>query len=254
VADTPEPDPHRDPPSAPPPEPDPGGAGVPRSDSDGPAARPPAEPAPAAYRLADLRGDEPHWINLPNALTFLRALLVPVILWLLAVDQAWGPFADREGSGDVARWWAFGIFVFAALTDSIDGWVARRWHGVTRWGQLADPIADKLLIIGSLASLALVGELPWWAVNVIVAREVAVTMLRVRLVRRLDLVMPASAWGKTKTVSQVVAVAAYLLPELGPRVTEPLLHVAVLLTVWSGIEYAFRAGRMARSQRAAPDG
>ncbi|GGI06590.1 CDP-diacylglycerol--glycerol-3-phosphate 3-phosphatidyltransferase [Egicoccus halophilus] len=182
-------------------------------------------------------GTEPHWLNVPNLLTFLRALLVPVILWLLAVE------------GDTARWWAFGVFVFAAATDSIDGWVARRWHGVTRWGELADPIADKLLIIGSLASLALVGELPWWAVNVIVAREVAVTALRVRLVRRLDLVMPASHWGKAKTVSQVVAVAAYLSPGVPANVADPLLGVAVVLTIWSGIEYAFRAGRLARGRR-----
>jgi CDP-diacylglycerol---glycerol-3-phosphate 3-phosphatidyltransferase len=237
----------------PPPEGDPGGAGVPRAEHDAAHGRPASDAVPDSVRLVRLRRDEPHWFNIPNALTFLRALLVPVILWLLAVDSGWGPFAEREGGGDAARWWAFGIFVFAALTDSIDGWVARRWHGVTRWGQLADPIADKLLIIGSLASLALVGELPWWAVNVIVAREAAVTLLRVRMVRRLDLVMPASSWGKAKTVSQVVAVAAYLFPELGPRVTEPLLQVAVLLTVWSGIEYAFRAGRLARSQRAATD-
>ena len=82
-----------------------------------------------------LRESEPHWLNVPNGLTFLRALLVPVILVLLAQDDP------------ASRWWAFGIFVFAAATDSIDGWVARRWHGVTRWGQLADPIADKLLIL-----------------------------------------------------------------------------------------------------------
>jgi CDP-diacylglycerol---glycerol-3-phosphate 3-phosphatidyltransferase len=179
---------------------------------------------------------EPHWFNVPNALTFLRAMLVPVILWLLVQDSA------------TLRWWAFGTFVFAAATDSIDGWVARRWHGVTRWGQLADPIADKLLIIGSLASLAYVGELPWWAVSVIVAREVAVTMLRVQLVRRRDLVMPASVWGKIKTLSQVVAVAAYLWPTVGATFREVLLQVAVVLTVWSGIDYAFRAGRLARSR------
>jgi CDP-diacylglycerol---glycerol-3-phosphate 3-phosphatidyltransferase len=202
---------------------------------------------PEVVPLEELRESEPHWINVPNLLTFLRALLVPVILWLLVID-------GNGTDGDAARWWAFGIFVFAALTDSVDGWVARRWHGVTRWGQLADPIADKLLIIGSLASLAVVGRLPWWAVNVIVVREVAVTLLRVRLVSRLDLVMPASGWGKAKTVSQVVAVAAYLLPGVGATLRLVLLNIAVLLTVWSGIEYAFRAGRLARQQRTHPAG
>lgn len=207
----------------------------PRDGADLPEYDP--DPTPEALELAELRSGEPHWLNLPNALTFLRALLVPVILWLLTLD------------GDDARWWAFGIFVFAAATDSIDGWVARRYHGVTRWGQLADPIADKLLIIGSLASLAFVGDLPWWAVNVIVAREVGVTLLRVRLVRRMDLVMPASGWGKAKTLSQVVAVGAYLWPATPPVPREALLYLAIVLTVWSGIEYAFRAGRLARSSR-----
>jgi CDP-diacylglycerol--glycerol-3-phosphate 3-phosphatidyltransferase len=202
-------------------------------DDDGP---------PEAVPLAELREDEPHWFNLPNLLTFLRVLLVPVILWLVAIDEP----------GDTARWWAFGVFVFAAATDSIDGWAARRWNGVTRWGQLADPIADKMLIIGSLASLAYVGDLPWWAVNVIVARELAVTLLRVRLIRRLDLVMPASNWGKAKTLSQVVAIAAYLSPGVREAVAEPLLHLAVALTIWSGIEYAFRAGRIARATTKEP--
>lgn len=188
--------------------------------------------------------DEPHWFNLPNLLTFLRALLVPVILLLLVND----------GEGDATRWWAFGIFVFAALTDSIDGWVARRFNGVTRWGQLADPIADKLLVIGSLASLAYIGELPWWAVNVIIAREVAVTLLRVRMVKRLRLVMAASNWGKIKTVAQVIAVAAFLFPGLDATFAQRVLDVAIILTIWSGIEYAFRAGRLARPRHGSGGG
>jgi len=192
---------------------------------------------PEVVPLDELREDEPHWLNVPNLLTFLRALLVPVILVLLLAE------------GPVARWWAFGIFLFAAATDSVDGWVARRWHGVTTWGQLADPIADKLLIIGSLASLAIIGELPVWAVVVIVAREAAVTVLRIVLVKRLDLVIPASVWGKAKTVSQVVAVAAFLLPGMPATVAMALLYLAVLLTIWSGLEYAFRTGRLTRAAR-----
>lgn len=219
----------------------------PVGDEEDPLARILGEPG-EPVDLGELTRGEPHWLNVPNLLTFLRALLVPVILWMLAIDDEVGPGQDIM-SGQAARWWAFGIFVFAAATDSVDGWVARRWHGVTRWGQLADPIADKLLIIGSLVSLALVGQLPWWAVNVIVAREVAVTLLRLVLVSRIGLVMPASMWGKAKTVSQVVAVAAFLLPDMPGTVLAWLLNIAVVLTVWSGIEYAFRAGRLAREQR-----
>lgn len=198
------------------------------------AARAGLNPAPIPATDLLEEPHEPHWFNVPNSVTFLRALLVPVILWLLAQD-------DPD-----ARWWALGIFIFAALTDSIDGWVARRWHGVTRWGQLADPIADKLLIVGSLASLAAVGELPWWAVGVIVVRELAVTMLRLVLVRRQDLVMPASWWGKSKTISQVTAVIAFLWPGAPEPLRKVLLAVAIALTMWSGLDYAFRAGRLSR--------
>lgn len=189
------------------------------------------------------RPEEPHWLNVPNALTFLRVALVPVILWLLTIDTVTG------------QWWAFGVFVFAALTDSIDGWVARRWQGVTTWGQLADPIADKLLIIGAMTSLALVGSLAWWAVLVVTAREVAVTVMRVRLVRRRGLVLPASAWGKIKTVAQMVAVGAFLLPWLVTTVAQRLLEVAIVLTIWSGLDYAIRIARQnARESGGAGEG
>lgn len=188
------------------------------------------EPAPLEADV--LRDEDPHPFNVPNAVTFLRALLVPVILWLLAAGDTY------------SRWWVFSIFLFAALTDSIDGWVARRWHGVTTWGQLADPIADKLLIIGSLASLASVGELPWWAVWVIVVREVAVTGLRVGLVRRRDLVLPASIWGKVKAVVQVAAVLLFLMPGVSMALRTSALWLAVVATVVSGLNYARQVGRL----------
>jgi CDP-diacylglycerol--glycerol-3-phosphate 3-phosphatidyltransferase len=175
---------------------------------------------------------EPHWLNVANAFTLLRVALVPVIALFV--------FAE----GDAARWWAFGIFVFAALTDSIDGWVARKLIGVTRWGQLADPIADKALIIGSLGVLAINDELPWLAVVIIMVREIAVTALRVRLVRR-GIVMPAGPFGKAKTVSQVVAVTLYLLPLGPPALADWALALAVVLTIASGIDYALRGARKA---------
>ena len=177
----------------------------------------------------------PSWAFLANGFTLLRVALVPVIGVLLLAG------------GDTARWWSFGIFVFAALTDSIDGEVARRLVGVSRWGQLADPAADKALIVGSLAVLAYLGELPWAAVAVIVAREVAVTVQRTMLLRR-GIVMPASPFGKLKTVSQIVAVLAYLLPAVPRPAAGIALLVAVVLTVASGLEYAFRGARLARER------
>lgn len=173
------------------------------------------------------------WLNWANAVTLLRAALVPVIGAFIAVG------------GDEARWWAFGVFLFAAFTDTIDGWVARRAVGVTRWGQLADPVADKLLIIGSLVFLALEQSLPWWAVAVIVAREAAVTVLRTWLLRR-DVVMPASRFGKLKTVAQVVAVTLYLMPAAPHQVAVAALGVTLALTVGSGLEYVFRSRRLLR--------
>ena len=201
----------------------------------------PSEPAPAGPGRT-----EPSPFNAANAFTFLRVLLVPVIAVLLI-----GSASDQADLPTATRWWAFGIFVFAALTDTIDGWLARRLVGVTRWGQLADPLADKLLIIGALAILAAIDELPWWAVGVIVAREVLVTWQRTVLIRDLDVVMPASGWGKAKTVSQVLAVALYLYPGISPEVRDGALALALLATVGSGLEYMFRVRRLRSSQPAA---
>ena len=190
--------------------------------AEDPLTGPLPEPAPVPLDPAD----EPHWFNIPNAFTFLRVLLVPVVLWLLTLET------------ETARWWALAVFVFAAITDSFDGWVARRFNGVTRWGQLADPLADKLLVLGSLASLALVDEVWWWAVLVILAREVAVTVLRVRLVLRRRLVLPASRWGKAKTLTQFLAITAYLAPPVGAAVADALLLLPVVATIASGLVYA----------------
>ena len=178
---------------------------------------------------------DPHWFNLANGFTMLRVVLVPVIAVLLVAG------------GETARWWAFGIFVFAALTDSVDGWVARRLIGVTRWGQLMDPLADKLLIVGSLAVLAWIGELPWWAVLVILAREVAVTVYRGWLLRR-GVTMAASVYGKIKTVTQIAAVTLYLLPGVPEALRFGALLVAIVATIASGVEYIGRGRRLLRDQ------
>ena len=181
------------------------------------------------------------WI--PNAVTFLRAALVPLILVLLAVGDEL----------TVARWWAFGVFVGAALTDTFDGWVARRIEGVSAFGAMADPLADKLLVVGTLASLALFAEIPWWIVLVIAGREAIVTALRILVVRRAGVVVPATLWGKVKTVAQIVAIAAIILPLVDGALVSGLLAIAIALTVGSGIDYLWRArtlvGRAAADAR-----
>lgn len=174
------------------------------------------------------------WANPANLLTVLRVVLVPAIAWLLFLDDA------------IARWWATGLFFIAALSDWLDGWAARRWGDVTRWGKLADPIADKLLVVGTLAILAWLGELPWWAVFLIVIREVAVTVQRQVLLRH-DVVMPASIYGKSKTVSQMIAVMLYLIPAVPRELAFGALMIALVLTVASGVEYAWRGQRLLRA-------
>lgn len=190
--------------------------------------------------------DRPSWRSLvPNAVTFLRAALVPIVLVLLAVG-------DELTS---ARWWAFVVFVGAALTDTFDGWVARRIQGVSAFGALADPLADKLLVVGTLASLALFAEVPWWMVAVIAGRELVVTALRVLIVRRAGVVVPATVWGKIKTVAQIVAISAVILPLVSGLLVDALLAIAVVLTVGSGLDYLWRArtlvGRAAADVRMA---
>lgn len=172
--------------------------------------------------------------NPANALTLLRVALVPVIMAAVA------------SGGPVARAWALGLFLLAAVTDTVDGWLARRLVGPTRWGQLADPAADKALVIGTLGVLAARGELSWWPVVIVVLREVAVTVQRQRLLRR-DVVMPASSFGKAKTVSQVLAIGVLLLPSAPGAVEAVLLGVALVLTVASGLDYVGRGRRLARA-------
>ncbi len=185
---------------------------------------------PSAPRRATVSG----WRNPADALTLLRIVLVPVIVALVVVG------------GTSARWWAFALFVVAAVSDSVDGWLARQVVGTSSWGALADPAADKALVLGTFGALAVRGELPWWALAVVVVREAAVTWQRTALARR-GFVMPASRWGKAKTVAQLVVVAVALLPAAPGPVVAVLLVLAVGLTVGSGLEYAGRGRRLVRA-------
>lgn len=173
-------------------------------------------------------------LNPANLLTGARIVLAPVVIGLLLVG------------GDGADLWALALFVVAALTDTADGFLARRYAQVTRWGKLADPAADKILVLGTLAALAVRGDVAWWIVAVIALRELAVTVQRQVLARR-DVVMAASIWGKLKTVSQLIAICLVIAPFVPDAVGRVALLVAVALTIGSGLDYAVRGARRARA-------
>lgn len=171
-------------------------------------------------------------LNPANAMTALRVLLVPVIVVLLFVGTT------------TASLWALALFILASLTDTADGWLARRRGQVTRWGKLADPAADKILVLGVLAALVATGDVAWWVFAVIALREVAVTIQRQILLRR-GIVMSASIWGKLKTVSQLIAICLVIAPFVPRSIGTAALYVAVALTIGSGLDYAIRGARRA---------
>jgi CDP-diacylglycerol--glycerol-3-phosphate 3-phosphatidyltransferase len=172
-------------------------------------------------------------VNAANVMTALRVVLVPIIIVLLLVG------------GDAAQWWALALFVIASFTDTADGWLARRHERVTRWGKLADPAADKVLVLGVLAALVWRGDIAWWVLAIIAVREIAITVQRQVLLRQ-DLVMSASVWGKTKTVSQLIAISLVIAPFIPRGLGLAAIYIAVLLTVGSGLDYAIRGARRLR--------
>lgn len=174
--------------------------------------------------------------NLPNALTVLRILLVPVFVVLLLMGN---------GEDAVLRTWAFVVFAGAMVTDWIDGTLARRWNLITDFGKIADPIADKALMAAAMISLSLVHELFWWVTVVILVREVGITVWRLVGV---DHVVAASKGGKLKTATQTLGVGMLILPL--PHWVWPVewfvMGVAVVLTAYSGIDYLVKARQAAQ--------
>lgn len=165
----------------------------------------------------------------------LRIVLVPVFLVVLFVD---------DGDSTAWRLAATGIFAIAAITDRIDGQLARKYGLVTDFGKLADPIADKALIGAALVGLSILGDLPWWVTVVIGVRELGITLLRFAVLRHG--VIPAGRGGKLKTLLQVFAIGVFLLPL--PAAALPygwvLMVAALALTVATGLDYVVQAVRL----------
>jgi len=170
--------------------------------------------------------------TLPNILTALRLVAVPVMVWA---------FVQDHGAQGGMRWLALGIFAGAAFTDLLDGYLARRWSVVTTFGKLADPIADKVLVLAALGMLAWNHEVSWWPLIVVAVREVAVTLGRLAVASTV--VIPASAGGKAKTVALNLSIGLFLLPGAPPWVDTlalVILVVAVVIALVSGLDYGRR--------------
>ena len=176
--------------------------------------------------------------NVPNVLTALRVVLVPVFAWVLLShphEQDW-------------RYWATAVFAIAILTDFADGKIARKYNLVTDFGKLWDPLADKALTGMAFVGLSILGELQWWVTIIILVREWGITLLRWWLLRRGH-VMAANRGGKLKTLTQSFALGLYLLwlPQMPTPVqwlAWVLMGAAFVLTVVTGIDYVRTAMRL----------
>lgn len=174
--------------------------------------------------------------NLPNLLTIARLAAVPVVGVLL--------FAQTTLARDLAAV----IFVVAAVTDIMDGAIARKRGITSDFGALMDPIADKALITVALVGLSALGDLAWWVTIIILIREFGVTALRLSVLRYG--VLPASRGGKLKTVVQIIAIA--MLLAVGPAwwvdIASVVMGIAIVLTVVTGIDYAVRVMRIRKAR------
>ncbi len=174
--------------------------------------------------------------TLPNILTGLRLVAVPVVGTVLVVS----------GDTEAGRFTALALFVAASLTDVADGWVARRRGQCTAFGALADPIADKALVATALVCLSALALVPWWATVVVLAREVVVTGLRLTVLRHG--VIPASRGGKMKTATQTALVVLALAAPEQTEVLSVAVAVTVLATVATGVDYGAKAAALGRAE------
>lgn len=179
-------------------------------------------------------------LNLPNLLTVLRIMLVPVLVVALLGDTP---------SGDV---FAAVVFALASLTDFVDGYLARSRDSVTTFGKLMDPLADKLLVVGALLCLVSLHRLEGWVAMVIIARELAVTVLRANAGQGSG-VISVSMFGKVKTCVQIAAILAVIAARGSSLWVSLLVYATVAITVLSGLDYFRRATRPASSDESPVD-
>jgi len=204
------------------------------------------------HKAARAEAPVSNW-NLPNILTVVRIILVPVMVVLLFINPA----------STAMRIAATAVFAVAMITDFLDGTIARKYNLITDFGKLWDPIADKALTGAAFISLSILThsdgqpELPWFFTIIILIREWGITLLRSRLKRR-GIIMAANKGGKTKTVTQTAALLLFLLnlhhlPGWLQVVGWVLMWAALLLTVITGFDYLRAAWTATREEQSAGD-
>ncbi|PTM58920.1 CDP-diacylglycerol--glycerol-3-phosphate 3-phosphatidyltransferase [Desmospora activa] len=189
-------------------------------------------------------------MNLANKITLARIFLVPVVMIFLLVKYDMGQFQVGQGVITVSEIIATLVFILAAVTDGLDGYIARKKKLVTNLGKFLDPLADKLLISAALISLVEMQRLDAWIAIVIISREFAVTGLRLVAAAEGE-VIAASPMGKLKTIIQIIAIAALMLnnfpfSSIAFPFSQIFIGLAVVITVWSGIDYFLKNRRVIR--------
>lgn len=181
-------------------------------------------------------------MNLPNKLTVLRIFMIPIFVIIMIAPLNWGTVSILGSTIQVAKLIAAVIFALASFTDWLDGYIARANGLVTNFGKFADPLADKLLVSTALILLVDEGLAPGWVVAVILARELAVTGLRLLLVEQGGTVLAAAWPGKIKTVSQMLAILLLLVNDfplgfLNLSIGTIMLYICLFFTIYSGADY-----------------
>ncbi|WKN28517.1 CDP-diacylglycerol--glycerol-3-phosphate 3-phosphatidyltransferase [Apilactobacillus kunkeei] len=186
-------------------------------------------------------------MNLPNKLTLIRIIMIPLFIILLSCSINMGTVIWLGTSIQVTRIVAAIVFAAACITDFLDGQIARRQHLVTNFGKFADPLADKMIVMSAFIILVSFDFVPAWVAAVIVCRELAVTGLRLIVVENDGKVIAAAWPGKIKTFSQMIAIILLLLNDflIIPFTTigfgTLLLYICLFFTVYSGIEYFWKS-------------
>ena len=180
-------------------------------------------------------------MNLPNKLTALRILMIPLFMIITLFPFDWGTLAVAQSQIAVNQLIGAIIFAIASFTDWLDGYIASRDGLVTNFGKFADPLADKMLVATAMIVLVGQGLAPSWVVSIIISRELAVTGLRLLLVKEGEVM--AAAWpGKIKTATQMVAIILLFLDNfpfqaIGIPVADIMLYLCLVFTIYSGVDY-----------------